>query len=637
LGTVTGTESLIVESWLTQADWTAWVAAWGERARARVGRARLLGAILVPLLTGLTLLLALRGGWRPLALIPFLVGGCSFLFCIALTQRLYQRAGQPTAEGWFLGPVRVELSAEGIRTHRTHSDTMTRWSAVRDVTRTPSHVFLWVDSSQAFLLPVRDLADGQDADRLVEWARALSDAETAPAAARAEDWTPPEEPVAGPPPIGFGRTLWQRLRWRAAPEGARASDGVIACCAALALAVWLAFDRHAAGPGAYWYLGGVSGLSWYALAVFGLAWVLHRATTKAARYRSLLAAVMGALPLALLLGLSIHQWVPPSWRPACYVLLALSLIVHVHRALVAATGGPQPRALAAAALSVLLFAWGTSKAWIDPHLWYETGDEEEDEGEDDAVETERLLFEQADRIDTAAARLAAGRPGRPDVFFLGFAGVGEQKVFAEEIKLSERVVAERYGAAGRSMLLINDRRDRDSWPLATVHGLKRALARMGERMDRDEDVLFLMLTSHGSEEPSLSVSNQMWPLSGLEGQTLREALDASRIRWRVIVISACYSGAFIDFLADENTIVVTSAAADKTSFGCSDDRDVTDFGAAFMRDALPEAPSLSAAFETAKQAIAAQERLAKLEASSPQARFGSAIDPYWTDIEAKRR
>lgn len=636
---MTGTESLIIESDLTQADWSAWIVAWGERARARIGRARLLGAMILPLLAGVGLLFA-WSEWRPPGLAPFLVGVCSFILSGALAQRLYQRVSRPAADGWFLGPVRVELSAEGIRTHRTHANTMTRWSAVLDVTRTHSHVFLWVDSLAAFMLPLRDLPDGLDADGLVERARAFSGSATTLPAGQAGGAfaAPKEDPVASRSPTGFARALWQRLRWRAAPEtGASSSDGVIACCAAVALAVWLAFDRHAAGPDADWYLGGVSGLSWYALGIFGLALVLHRATARAARYRSLLSAVVGALPLALILGLSIHQWVPSSWRPPCYVVLALSLIIHAHRTLVATTGGPHPRALAGAALSVLLFAWGTSKVWIDPHLWYSYDEEEEEADADDSLLTERLLFEQADRIDAAAARLAAGRPGRPDVFFLGFAGVGEQKVFAEEIKLSEEVVARRYGATGRSLLLINDRRDRDSWPFATVHGLKRALARMAERMDRDEDVLFLMLTSHGSDAPSLSVSNGTWPLSALDGNTLREALDASGIRWRVIVVSACHSGAFIDPLANENTIVVTSAAADKTSFGCSDDRDVTDFGAAFMRDALPGATSLSAAFEAATQAIEVRERLAQLPASSPQARFGRAIDPYWTAIEAERR
>ena len=74
--------------------------------------------------------------------------------------------------------------------------------------------------------------------------------------------------------------------------------------------------------------------------------------------------------------------------------------------------------------------------WVYPHFWYASDDEAEEE--ENWAETERRLFEQADRIDAAAARLRAGAPGRPDVFFVGFAGVAEQKVFAEELKLSEQ-------------------------------------------------------------------------------------------------------------------------------------------------------------------------------------------------------
>ena len=104
-------------------------------------------------------------------------------------------------------------------------------------------------------------------------------------------------------------------------------------------------------------------------------------------------------------------------------------------------------------------------------------------------------------------------------------------------------------------------------------------------MNREEDVLFLMLTSHGSDEPSLSVSNGDWPLEQLDGHALRASLDESGIRWRVIVISACHSGAFIQPLADDGTIVLTAAAKERTSFGCDDAADLTYFGQALMRAA----------------------------------------------------
>jgi hypothetical protein len=92
------------------------------------------------------------------------------------------------------------------------------------------------------------------------------------------------------------------------------------------------------------------------------------------------------------------------------------------------------------------------------------------------------------------------------------------------------------------------------------------------------------------------------------------------------VISACYAGAFIQPLEDPNTVVIAAAAPDKTSFGCSDDRDLTYFGEAFYRDALPHAKTLQEAFAQAKAAIAARERRENETPSDPQAYFGTQIN-----------
>jgi hypothetical protein len=145
------------------------------------------------------------------------------------------------------------------------------------------------------------------------------------------------------------------------------------------------------------------------------------------------------------------------------------------------------------------------------------------------------------------------------------------------------VIGDRYGAQQRTLLLVNDQRDLESQPLATVTGLKLALADIGRRMDRERDILTLVISSHGSEQPAISVSNGALPLNDLTGADLKQALDEAGIRWRVVIISACHAGAFIPFLADERSIVIAAAAADRTSFGCSNDRDLTNFGEAFVR------------------------------------------------------
>jgi hypothetical protein len=136
----------------------------------------------------------------------------------------------------------------------------------------------------------------------------------------------------------------------------------------------------------------------------------------------------------------------------------------------------------------------------------------------------------------------------------------------------------------------------------------------------------LSISSHGSEDPLIAVSNSGLPLSNLSPEDLAGALDDAGIQWRVIVISACHAGAFIDSLKNDKTIVITAAAADRVSFGCADDRDLTYFGEAFYRDALPKSRSLRDAFELAKREIAERERNEGFASSKPQAYFGTELE-----------
>jgi hypothetical protein len=242
---------------------------------------------------------------------------------------------------------------------------------------------------------------------------------------------------------------------------------------------------------------------------------------------------------------------------------------------------------------------------------------------------------QPARIDAALDALAP-RSGDTSVYVVGFAGVGEQRVFAGEIELATKIFSARYGATGRSIELINDRRDLESRPLATVTGLQRTLEGVGRRMDLDRDVLILILSSHGSDAPAITVSNNDLPLQDLGGASLKDALAASGIKWRVIVISACHAGAFIPYLADERTIVITAAAANRTSFGCSDDRDLTDFGETFFRDAMPFAPTLRAAFNSARKAIELREHKEHRDPSEPSAYFGKAMEKKLNDLDGVR-
>ena len=64
-------------------------------------------------------------------------------------------------------------------------------------------------------------------------------------------------------------------------------------------------------------------------------------------------------------------------------------------------------------------------------------------------------------------------------------------------------------------------------------------------------------------------------VAGRRQETLTPArlagmLNATHVRYRAVVISACYSGVFIPRLANPNSLVVTAADANHSSFGCED-------------------------------------------------------------------
>ena len=244
---------------------------------------------------------------------------------------------------------------------------------------------------------------------------------------------------------------------------------------------------------------------------------------------------------------------------------------------------------------------------------------------------------QRDLIDAQIARFPAQAGSGPHVYFLGFAGHGDQRVFAEEIKLAARNVGNMYGSAQRSVLLLNDRRDLTTYPLASESSLRYALNALSRVMNRDEDLLFLALSSHGSRGATIEVSNEGIEPQTLGAVTLADLLAESGIRWKVIAVSACFSGAFIEPLADNHTIVITAASKYRTSFGCSDQRDLTYFGEAFYRDSLPGSTQLRAAFETAKQEIRRREKEEGVRASQPQGYFGPLMEEKLRGIEQTRQ
>jgi hypothetical protein len=200
-------------------------------------------------------------------------------------------------------------------------------------------------------------------------------------------------------------------------------------------------------------------------------------------------------------------------------------------------------------------------------------------------------------------------------------------VFAEEIGTAARAVGTKFSTTKRSLLLVNDRRDDEKYPLATVSALRHALLATGRAHEQGRGrVVPRVVVARIRGRHRLGEQRVDDVLA--RPRRRRVARHARRVRHPLARDRdlGLLSGSFIEALRDDRTIVITAASADRTSFGCSDDRDLTEFGAAFYRDALPGAPNLRAAFEATRKLVAEREQAEQREASDPQAWFGPLIE-----------
>lgn len=268
-------------------------------------------------------------------------------------------------------------------------------------------------------------------------------------------------------------------------------------------------------------------------------------------------------------------------------------------------------------------------------LWFSRSDEAEPEQVSLPISVEDTYYAQSRLLGSKIRDLAPGRPGVTDLYFLGFGSYAEADVFMKEVFYVKELFDRRFDTQDRSLVLVNNPATVDDVPLATTHNLTRALERVAAQMNVDEDILFLFLTSHGSRDHRLMV--EFWPLSpnDLPAEELQAILDRVGIRWRVIVVSACYSGGFIDALKDDSSLIITASRDDRSSFGCAHENELTYFGRAYFDERLSIERSFSRAFEGARDVIARREIEQELTPSLPQMYIGTRIRPKLDELEQR--
>ena len=203
---------------------------------------------------------------------------------------------------------------------------------------------------------------------------------------------------------------------------------------------------------------------------------------------------------------------------------------------------------------------------------------------------------------------------------VSFGLFGDQGVFRAEATGAAQVVARRF-ETGAVDVRYNSKKDGN----ATIEALAKSLRVAADHLDAEKDVLFLILTSHGSPRGLAIKAGRL--TQTLTPARLADMLAKTGVRHKVIVISACYSGVFIPRLANPDVLVITAADANHPSFGCQDKAKWTYFGDAFFNVALRQSVSLQDAFRDARSLVRKRELRQHFEPSNPLMAGGANVQP----------
>jgi hypothetical protein len=216
--------------------------------------------------------------------------------------------------------------------------------------------------------------------------------------------------------------------------------------------------------------------------------------------------------------------------------------------------------------------------------------------------------------------LAAGRAVKTGIVALAL--WSDQSVFLSEAKQAAALVASRYGHGGAVQIKANSRHAFAAGP----RGMLRAMRAAERGLDPASDVLFILMTSHGSPD---GIAEKGGGQEGiLTPKAMANLLGTSPVRRKVLVVSACYAGVY-KALANADTLVITAADADHPSFGCQEGAKWTYFGDAFFNQALRQAAAtnepLDQVFAEAAKLVRARELKEGFDPSNPQIAGGADV------------
>jgi hypothetical protein len=233
--------------------------------------------------------------------------------------------------------------------------------------------------------------------------------------------------------------------------------------------------------------------------------------------------------------------------------------------------------------------------------------------------SEAVLAAQEFMMDRAIDSLEDERSGVTDLYFVGFAPDARRPGVVADVPAAQRTMDERWNTNGRSVVMMTTPLTVAERPFATVTHLRKMLLEIGGFIDADDDVVMVYLTGTTGADHTLTAVNPPLELSSLSAQGLRQLLDAAGIRWRIIVMSSCAAGAWIDALKDDDTVVIASSAADVRGADCAAGLRPSVFGDVFFGEAMRKGEDVAHAFEAARKQLVARR------AAEPVISIGPAI------------
>ncbi|AQR62034.1 hypothetical protein BZG35_10540 [Brevundimonas sp. LM2] len=156
----------------------------------------------------------------------------------------------------------------------------------------------------------------------------------------------------------------------------------------------------------------------------------------------------------------------------------------------------------------------------------------------------------------------------------------------------------------------------DADPVTTPEAAVAGIVATASRATRG---CLLYFSSHGSPQGiNFGLASQMTPTT-----MARLVRDACGRRPTVVVVSACFSGVFLDALSGPNRMILTAARRDRSSFGCSEDAVYPYFDGCVIQS-LPTAGDFIALANATRTCVKARESAEGLTpASEPQVSIGA--------------